>query len=53
MHTYEQLDVDIGPSVEHDYDVTNHGPYDVGHLVVSLLNCAESLQILKSSPVLW
>ena len=34
--SFKDLDVDIGPRVEHVYDVINHGPYDVGHLIVSI-----------------
>ena len=36
--SFKDLDVDIGPRVEHVYDVINHGPYDVGHLIVSISN---------------
>ena len=40
-----QSQSDLGPEIQHFYEVSNFGPFDVGHVIVSDLQILRNLKI--------
>ena len=44
-----QYQSDLGPEIQHFYEISNFGPFDVGHVIVSenlcLRNCLDFLPL--------
>ena len=41
-----QSQSDLGPEIQHFYEVSNFGPFDVGHVIVSDLQILRKLKLL-------